>query len=123
MSRLDTTLLGAAFVILLVLYGGAVWHGHETDVRMKKAERDLEVSQSNYNMAASALSDQNDRLYALSKDSAANLAAAQAAVDHAQKLASKRQQRVDQVVAAPIKGNTVCERVLDVDGRFMESLK
>lgn len=70
-----------------------------------------------------AIEDQNARVRAQAEESARRVAAAEAAVGRARAETEAANARVAAFLSAAPQGATVCERVEDVDRRFLEMLR
>jgi len=70
-----------------------------------------------------SLADQNEAVTALEADSAARIAAAEREAEAARQEVADALARAERIIARPIAGDTVCERVQDVHSAFMAELE
>lgn len=100
----------AAFsLLLLILFGvSQCRRADELQVKLSRCETSIDR--------------QNDAIDKLSKQSEAALAEAEAEVTAARRENRAAKDRLNRFLAQPIQGDTVCERLLDVDRRFLEEI-
>jgi len=82
----------------------------------------LTTARNNASVLETSIGDQNAKIDALSKDSAARLALATAALAAADKRAAGDQARIAKLLK-PLVGSNTCQRVIEADERLLESLK
>lgn len=70
----------------------------------------------------SGLDEQNKRVNALGEQSRTRIAAAEAALVIARRNNAAAQSRLNAFLAQPTEGETVCDRVLNLDQRFLEEI-
>jgi hypothetical protein len=83
----------------------------------------LDRCRSNTAALTSSLQAQNEKVDALSHDSAARLKAAEAALARARTVTDKANAQIAVLMSRPPVGVDTCARVLDVDGRVKEMLE
>lgn len=116
------------FAITLPLVGTLGWPGALD--RAAAAEQARDVAEANFKTAESnvmalsaAVARQNVALAALAKEAEERRARAAAAVKNAQESARQARARLAAVVIHPPQGATACDRVMDIDRRFLEALQ
>lgn len=70
-----------------------------------------------------SIADQNARITRMADAARARMQAAEQAVADARRQAGEAAARAERLLARPIAGNTVCERVMDFDRTVMEALQ
>jgi len=124
---------GVAGVALLAATGGLIYSRIEIrylrnvvaklTTKIKTIEADLATEATNRATLETAIARQNAEWQRQSAAGAARVATAQQKLAVAQAEARKARARANAMLSAPIRGNTVCERVMDVDRRVLESLQ
>ena len=99
---------------------------HETGEMLKTLEAtkaNLVIAQDNEKRLEGTISDQNDAIVKVSTESKARLVEANAALAKAKKLTRAAQRKADAITDTPIEGDTLEQRILDVDARVLEGTK
>jgi len=116
-----------AFAALsLGLMAKVVTLNHETNGLLRDLEAtktSLIIAQDNEKRLEGAISDQNIAIATVSAESTKRLAAANAALVEAKKETRIAQRKADLLLHTPIKGDTLEERIRDVDAKVLEGLK
>lgn len=69
-----------------------------------------------------AIEKQNDEIQRLSDEGAEKMARAEESLAFARRENAEARRRVSAFLSQPIQGDTVCERALDIDRRFVEEI-
>lgn len=116
-----------AFAALsLGLMAKVVSLNHETNEMLQALETtktNLIIAQDNEKRLEGTISDQNVAIAKVSAESERRLAAANAALVAAKKETRIAQRKADLLLHTPIKGDTLEQRILDVDARVLEGMK
>lgn len=116
-----------AFAALsLGLMAKVVSLNHETNEMLQALETtktNLIIAQDNKKRLEGTISDQNVAIAKVSAESERRLAAANAALVAAKKETRIAQRKADLLLHTPIKGDTLEQRILDVDARVLEGMK
>lgn len=116
-----------AFAALsLGLMAKVVSLNHETNEMLQALETtktNLIIAQDNEKRLEGTISDQNVAIAKVSAESERRLAAANAALAAAKKETRIAQRKADLLLHTPIKGDSLEQRILDVDARVLEGMK
>jgi len=113
-------------VLSLALVGKVVLQNHQIhklEDSLTLCQADLTTSRNNAATLEAALEDQNQSILILSAETQRRLAAAKVAVGEAQKRTRAAEQKVAVLQSRPINGDTLEERIKDVDARVLENLR
>lgn len=120
----------AAAVILAVSLGVTVFQkrGVERDLatvtsKLTATQAALTTCRTNTRTLELSVAEQNTQIDGLRRDTVARIAAAERAVAAANRETAAAQVRINRFMAAPVAGATACERMNDVDARFLEMLR
>lgn len=90
---------------------------------LETTKTNLIIAQDNEKRLEGTISDQNVAIAKVSAESERRLAAANAALVAAKKETRIAQRKADLLLHTPIKGDTLEQRILDVDARVLEGMK
>lgn len=128
--QVGTSVAVAVALTLAVSLGVTVFQkrGVERDLaaaesKLTTAETNLRTCRTNTRTLELSVAEQNTQIDGLRRDTVARLNAAERAVAAANRETAAAQARINRFMAAPVAGATACERVADVDARFLEMLR
>lgn len=128
--QVGTSVAAAVALTLAVSLGVTVFQkrGVERDLatatsKLTAAQADLTTCRTNTRTLELSVAEQNTQIDGLRRDTVARLAAAERAVAAANRETAAAQVRINRFMAAPVAGATACERMSDVDARFLEMLR
>lgn len=128
--QVGTSVAVAVALTLAVSLGVTVFQkrGVERDLataasKLTAAQASLTTCRTNTRTLEADIADQNRQIDGLRRDTVARLATAERAVAAANRETAAAQARINRFMAAPVAGATACERMVDVDSRFLEMLR
>lgn len=123
LGGLGTIILGVACFFLRVENGQLKLKIESLNKEITVVRIDLEQARANSATLQSAVNDQNATITAISKESQARLAEANAKLAVAQKARRSAEARAAVLLGTKFTGSTLEQRVLEVDSKVLETLK
>lgn len=119
--------------VAVTLAGGllvATLQKHDLDRRLKQATAAYQIQATNYQTCTTSKSAliaavlrSNEDVQRIANQSAARIATARSQVEAARRETAIVQSRLDRALVTPIRGETPCARIEDVDQRVLEMLR
>lgn len=115
-------ILTLALVALSLHLAISLWGANGEIGRLEKKVEQLATCERTSASRKSALETQGAKIAALGEESARRLASAERQIAQAQRENAEARRRLNSFVSQPLTGDTVCERVLELDRRFLEEI-